>query len=847
VSEFFNCWFSDVPAGAYGYSYQMAGERFSNGSEDTLDALVTRIALLEKSGAQGVWFRCTTLNEAPMTGRGTAADTLAVPGVWADIDVAGPGHKHDGLPATISDALLVLVRSGLPTPTVVLSTGGGLSAWWKFSTPLLDIGQAASLSKHVHALLAGGSPGVKIDNVSDLARVMRAPGTTNRKPGVDAPCDVHSFSGFLYEPNNLAAVPLPVVPVVNHEPASLLDEGFSETRDAAAPRRFTLAEARAFCRTALKDLAGAQDGEINVRLNSAAKMLSHFGEEFWSQEAAEGWLLEALACTGYDGRTWKAEDTIRSAYGSSSSSWTAERVKVDQGKRPVVVGFTPAAMAEHVAKEVLQGDYLRAPGLGWFKYDGVRWAEVEEGVPGESVRQYVLERLIAAIKEHGARSEEAAGWTKFTTAAAIGAVVRLAGVITGVVAAAAEFDADPDVLNTPSGVVLLATGELRPHDPKYMVTKVTSGSYVPGYTHTDWEQALSAVTRSVRSWFQVRIGQAITGHPTDDGVVPLLQGGSGENGKGAITTDGLVPALGDYASPASVKLFSGRGEHSTEQADLRGRRLMIAEELTEGQSLNTTAIKRVADVAWIKARYTHQDNIEFPASHSLFMTSNFRPRVSETDGGTWRRLCLVVFPYTFVKAGIPLVGQNERRGDLGLKPRIRENATGQHDAIVTWAVEGAMRWYRWRAENDAAHAAGGDLPASPMLFVPEVAEATAAWRGESDRIAGFWAERLVVERGCSVVVSELLEEFNAWMSANGHNEWPKETFGPRFENHDVTRRSGAERRRSAKRDGLVRRVVNQAEPNWLVSGARKGVPVPEMGQLHIWVGIRYRIAADGLA
>jgi putative DNA primase/helicase len=36
--------------------------------------------------------------------------------------------------------------------------------------------------------------------------------------------------------------------------------------------------------------------------------------------------------------------------------------------------------------------------------------------------------------------------------------------------------------------------------------------------------------------------------------------GSGENGKTAITTAGLVPALGRYAHVASTKLFE-KGEH----------------------------------------------------------------------------------------------------------------------------------------------------------------------------------------------------------------------------------------------------------------------------------------------
>jgi putative DNA primase/helicase len=140
-----------------------------------------------------------------------------------------------------------------------------------------------------------------------------------------------------------------------------------------------------------------------------------------------------------------------------------------------------------------------------------------------------------------------------------------------------------------------------------------------GFAHPDWEKALQALPDAERSLLQARIGQGITGHPTPDGVMPVLQGG-GENGKSAVTTDGIVPALGDYASMASPKLFqASKGtEHSTERAELRGKRLLIAEELTEGRSLDITALKQIQDVDTITARYVHKDNFTFQASHSLF-------------------------------------------------------------------------------------------------------------------------------------------------------------------------------------------------------------------------------------
>ena len=169
---------------------------------------------------------------------------------------------------------------------------------------------------------------------------------------------------------------------------------------------------------------------------------------------------------------------------------------------------------------------------------------------------------------------------------------------------ALDLDQDPDLLNTPSGVVDLRTGDLLPHDPTLLMTKITSGSYRPGFTHPDWTKALEALPEPERDWFQTRIGQGITGHRTPDGVLPILQG-AGENGKSLLTTDGTVPALGDYASVASPKLFqfSKGTEHSEERATLRGKRLLIAEELTEGRSIDVTALKQIQDVGMITARH----------------------------------------------------------------------------------------------------------------------------------------------------------------------------------------------------------------------------------------------------
>ena len=63
------------------------------------------------------------------------------------------------------------------------------------------------------------------------------------------------------------------------------------------------------------------------------------------------------------------------------------------------------------------------------------------------------------------------------------------------------------------------------------------------------------------------------------------------------------------------------------------------------------------------------------------------------ENGTWRRLALLRFRYRYRKPGQELVTALDRPGDPGLKDRARRGEDGQHDAIVTWAIEGALAWY----------------------------------------------------------------------------------------------------------------------------------------------------------
>lgn len=174
---------------------------------DTEEAL-SYIQTLDAGKIEGIYARACTLRQPPPAG-GRGGDDLSfyLPGLWGDIDIAGPGHKTKNvLPPDIDEALRIVHISGLPAPSHWIHSGGGLYPWWLLKDPHLisDLEDARTLSAGWQqalrraAELAGYHYG---SGIGDLSRVLRIPGTINRKEGLERPCgslEGWGWSGQLY-------------------------------------------------------------------------------------------------------------------------------------------------------------------------------------------------------------------------------------------------------------------------------------------------------------------------------------------------------------------------------------------------------------------------------------------------------------------------------------------------------------------------------------------------------------------------------------------------------------------------------------------------------------------------
>lgn len=178
------------------FSIDSAGFRYTDWfSVDNLEQMAARSAELTD---RNVWFGVATRREMLLgESRGGATDCLAAPGLWADIDIAGPNHREStGLPADKDAALAMLAEFPL-RPSIIVDTGGGLHPYWLFAEPVPAEQATGLLARWAVTWMAHAEArGLRVDNVFDLPRVLRVPGTTNQKNG--APVAVIEATGLLY-------------------------------------------------------------------------------------------------------------------------------------------------------------------------------------------------------------------------------------------------------------------------------------------------------------------------------------------------------------------------------------------------------------------------------------------------------------------------------------------------------------------------------------------------------------------------------------------------------------------------------------------------------------------------
>jgi putative DNA primase/helicase len=335
--------------------------------------------------------------------------------------------------------------------------------------------------------------------------------------------------------------------------------------------------------------------------------------------------------------------------------------------------FSDDALALRFADEHKGGFRHVAAWKRWMIWTGSVWRPDDTFHVFHSARLVCRAAAVACDKKGTAKA--------LASAKTQAAVVAIARSDPRIAATASQWDVDPDLLNTPNGVVDLRTGEVRAHRADDHMTKIAAVS--PAERNADprlWMTFLETVMpdEKTRAYLQAIAGYCLTGHTREQILFFLF--GPGGNGKGVFVHT-LERILADYATTASIEtlLTSKYERHPADLAKLYGARLATVGETAGNRTWDEAKIKNVTGGDTITARFMRMDFFDFLPQFKLLVSGNHKPSFSSVDEGIRRRFRLIPFEVV-----IP-----EEKRDVQFEEKLRP----EWPAILRWAIEGAVRWH----------------------------------------------------------------------------------------------------------------------------------------------------------
>jgi putative DNA primase/helicase len=297
----------------------------------------------------------------------------------------------------------------------------------------------------------------------------------------------------------------------------------------------------------------------------------------------------------------------------------------------------------------------------------------------------------------------------------------------------------------------LRSGQLRPHRPSDLLTKLAPVAFDNGATCPRWERFVGQLLggdRSVVGYVQRLIGYSLTGLANEH-VLAIFHG-EGANGKSTLLST-LLRLLGEYAwqAPAELLLATRNEQHPTALSDLQGRRLVVISETDSGRRLNGAQLKTLTGGDTVTSRRMRADYTNFRPTHTLMMATNHLPTPPGRDHGTWRRLKPIRCPL--------VVASHNMDRELGA--RLRSELPG----ILNWAIEGCLEWQRRGLDE------------------PDVISRDAEqYKRHTDPLGPFLDERCIIGDEEVVQTNDLYAAYRDWCEESGQERLSQRALGPQL-------------------------------------------------------------------
>ena len=403
----------------------------------------------------------------------------------------------------------------------------------------------------------------------------------------------------------------------------------------------------------------------------------------------------------------------------------------------------------------------------WMVFSNGRWSSDDLGVVPERMRALARE-LANTVRDKQTSTRIAVGKRSF-----VRGVEQLARTDRAFSCMASDFDKDPWLLGTPTGVMDLRTGARRPAKAEDLISMTTMVDAADRSGCPHFKRFLEETTgddAGLIRFIQQYCGYCLSGITSEHALVFIH--GPGGNGK-SVFLSVLTEIMGNYAQPASMDTFAASNfeRHSTYLAMLRNVRLATASETERGRPWAESRIKQLTGGDPITARFMRQDFFTFIPKFKLMMVGNHEPVLQNVDAAMRRRLNIVPFTRT------------PDRPDKEMLQKLR----GEYSAILRWMIEGCLDWQ-----------------ANRLIRPISVTQATNAYFENQDVFGQWLSDRCSLTPGDSSkseLVGDLYQDWSLYSSKAGEEPVSRKAFT------GLLRQSGLESTKSTRGTRIVRFVT----------------------------------------
>jgi len=301
------------------------------------------------------------------------------------------------------------------------------------------------------------------------------------------------------------------------------------------------------------------------------------------------------------------------------------------------------------------------------------------------------------------------------------------------------FDHDPWLLNCRNGTLNLHTGLLQSHDRQDYISKQAPVDFDPQAVCPTWERFIGCIFQShgdLIEYVRRVCGYCLTGITREQDFYFLY--GTGANGKSTLIKTMMALLGTEYATQASsgtlwARHYEAPGE---EVAVLQGARLVVAMETDQGRKLAEGLVKQLTGGDRIRARRLYANSFEFQPTFKVFLAANHKPGISGTDNGIWRRIKMIPF----------MVSIPEDQQDVDLGEKLLSELPG----ILNWTLRGCLDWQQQGLKPPR-----------------QVTQATTDYRQDSDYMAAFLAECVMIDDGSRTQCKVVYEAYQNWAACAG--------------------------------------------------------------------------------